>query len=165
MKNVFTVAFIIARNCGFFADFSDIIGRGHIGMQYTVQLDGRDCWIKNAGHVVQSRWLDFHCGEQQHIFTNARAKAAFSEWIELPALVHGPELGRTLATWNEQALAAHNESLTFVLSSRLMHAYLELQVCFRRLYFDRGEESTTCTRREPTGEPCQKKRHQASRNN
>ena len=159
MKNVFSAAFIVARNRGLFAEFSNIIRRGQIGMQNTVELDGKDCYIKNAGSVLQCRWLALHCGEQEHIFTCARAKAAFSEWIELPTLVHGMELGRTVAAWQEQALADHNESLTCVLSTRLLHAYLEFQAVFHRLYFERGEESTMCTWREPTGEHCLKKRH------
>ena len=64
-------------------------------------------------------------------------------------------LGRTVAAWKEHALADHNESLTFVLSPKLLHAYVELQAVFHR---DRGEGSTLCTWRHTNGELCTKKR-------
>ena len=158
MKKVFTVALIIARTRGLFAEFSEIIGRGQAGMQYTVELDQSDYYVKTAGDVLQCRWLALHGASQEHWFPYNRAQAAFSEWIDLPRLVHGLELGSTVAAWKERALADHNESLTFVLSPKLLHAYVELQAVFHRLCVDRGEGSTMCTWRHWNGDLCTKKR-------
>ena len=71
-----------------------------------------------------------------------------------------PEEGLSgeVAAWNEHAVADHNESLTFVLSPKLLHAYVELQAVFHRLYVDRGEGSTMCTGRHGNGYLCTKKR-------
>ena len=159
MKKVFTAALIIARTRGLLAVFSEIIGRGQAGMEYAVELDGTKYYVKTAGDVVQCRWLALHCAAAEHLFTYNKAQAAFSAWIDLPRLVHGPELGSTVAAWNEDGLADHNESLTFVLSPKLLHSYVELQAVFHRLHVDRGEGSTLCTWRHTNGELCTKKRH------
>ena len=81
MKKVFTVALITARTRGLFADFSEIIGRGQAGMQYIVELDGSEWYVKTAGDVLQCRWLALHYGEQEHAFTYNKARAAFSACI------------------------------------------------------------------------------------
>ena len=158
MKNVFIVALITARNRGLFDEFSKIIERGQVGMKYHVDLDGSNLYLQTAGHVLQCRWLAFHCAQQEHRFTYNKAQAAFSKWIDLPNLVHDPELATTVAAWKEHALADHNESLTFVLSPRLLHAYVELQAVFHRLYLERGEARKLCTWRHKNGELCTKKR-------
>ena len=158
MKKVFTAALITARTRRLLDDFSEIIGLGQAGMEHLVELDGTKYYVKTAGDVLQCRWLALHCGEQEHQFTYNKAQAAFSAWIDLPRLVHGPELGSTVAAWNEHARADHNESLTFVLSPKLLHAYVELQAVFHRLYVDRGEGSKMCTWRHWNGYLCTKKR-------
>ena len=158
MKNVFIVALITARNRGLFDEFSKIIERGQVGMKYHVDLDGSNWYLQTAGHVLQCRWLATHCAQQEHRFTYNKAQAAFSKWIDLPNLVHDLELATTVSAWNEEALADHNESLTFVLSPRLLHAYVELQAVFHRLYLERGEARKLCTWRHKNGELCTKHR-------
>ena len=158
MRKTFAGALVRARLRGRFADFSDIIRRGQVGLEYIVSLGGKDRYIKAAGDALQTKWLALHRADPGHAFTYNAAQAAFSLWIDLPRLVHGKELGTTVAAWKEHALADHNEALTCVLSPKMLHAYMELQACFHRLYLDKGHGQTLCTWREGTGALCPRKR-------
>ena len=135
MGRTFAGALIRARLRGRFADFSQIIRRGQAGMEYIVSLNGQDCYIKAAGDVLQTKWLALHRADPAHAFPYNASQAAFSSWIDLPGLVHGKELGATVAGWKEHALADHNEALTCVLSPKMLHAYAELQAeCVKTKY-------------------------------
>ena len=162
MKKVFAAALIAARHRNLLADFSGLIERGQAGMEYAVQLDGSDYYVKTAGDVLQCRWLALHRADAEHAFTYNKAQAAFSAWIQLPRLVHGLELGSTVAAWKEHALADHNEALTYVLSPKLLHAYAELQAVFHRLFVDRGHGETLCTWRAASGALCPRKRRRGA---
>ena len=127
-------------------------------LEYIVSLGGKDCYIKAAGDALQTKWLALRRSDPCHAFTHNAAQAAFSLWIDLPRLVHGQELGATVAAWKEHAVADHNEALTCVLSPKMFHAYVELQACFHRLYLDKGHGETLCAWRESTGALCPRKR-------
>jgi hypothetical protein len=127
-------------------------------MEYIVSLDEEAYYIKTAGDVLQTKWLALHRADPAHSFPYNTAQAAFSAWIDLPSLVHGKELGATVAGWKEHALADHNEALTCALSSKMLHAYAEMQACFHRLYLDKRHGETLCTWRNGSGALCPRKR-------
>ena len=117
-------------------------------------------YLKTYGDVLQGYWQEQHRVPHSGEWSYTVGQVAVSEWLGLPALVHGPDLGTWVAAWSPHGVADHDETVTILLPSKLLHAYCSLHALYHHVHLG-GTVTELCSFRGDNDELCPKKaRHE-----
>jgi hypothetical protein len=117
-------------------------------------------YLKTCGDMLQGYWQEQHRVPHSGEWSYTVGQVAVSEWLGLPALVHGPDLGTWVAAWSPHGVADHDETVTILLPSKLLHAYCSLHALYHHVHLG-GTATELCSFRGDNDELCPKKaRHE-----
>ncbi len=167
LRGTVVIAMDQARRQGRFLVFSERVrALGKAGMCELTYDDYKgngvfEPWyLKTCGDVLQGYWQEQHRVPHSGEWSYTMGQVAVSKWLGLPALVHGADLGAWVANWSAHGVADHDETVTILLPSKLLHAYCSLHALYHHVHLG-GTVTELCSFRGDNKELCPKKaRHE-----